>query len=158
MSATSANRRAEFKRRFGIVKYNNKWSVTMAQVGVRHAVAASSWPHWQFLKFTGRRGSESRGIVDMIAIRKDHAEPKRGTKRGDLLQIILIQVKGGKAANPTPEDCRRLRLVARHHAACGILLATWKKGKAAKFFPLRPRLKNGRGNWVAVDDLKTIFG
>jgi hypothetical protein len=45
-------------------------------------------------------GQESRGVVDLIAVRKDHSEPRPGTKRVDALQIILIQVKGGSTAKP----------------------------------------------------------
>ena len=88
----------------------------------------------------------------MIAIRKDHGKPYCGTKRGDCFQIILIQVKGGHAARPTPEDALRLRVVARRHYACGVLLATWKKGSAARFFLLQPK-----GTWLKVTDLKAVF-
>jgi hypothetical protein len=41
------------------------------------------------------------------------ANPVGGIRRGDALQIILIQVKGGAAATPTPEDAKRLRIVAK---------------------------------------------
>jgi hypothetical protein len=99
------------------------------------------------LSFTGPDGHESRGVVDLIAVRKDHGEPIPGTKRGDILQIILIQVKGGSAAKPTSADAVRLRIVARHHGACGILLAAWKKGSAAQFFSLH--LDSRRGGRVA---------
>ena len=44
------------------------------------------------------------GVVDMLAVRKDHGKPISGTKRGDVLQIVLIQVKGGSAAMPTAAD------------------------------------------------------
>jgi hypothetical protein len=30
------------------------------------------------------------GVVDLIAVRKDHGKPLAGTKVGDALQIILI--------------------------------------------------------------------
>jgi hypothetical protein len=40
----------------------------------------------------------------MIAVRKDHGKPRSGLKLGDDLKIILIQVKGGSAARPTPHD------------------------------------------------------
>jgi hypothetical protein len=45
--------------------------------------------------------------VDLLAVRKDHGKPIAETKRGDALQIILIQVKGGSAAMPTTEDGKR---------------------------------------------------
>jgi hypothetical protein len=123
----------------------------------RQAIADKPWPHWHVLSFTGPAGSEARGVVDLIAVRKDHGKPIPGTKRGDALQIILIQVKGGSAAMPTAEDARRLRIVARRHGACGILLATWKKGSAAQFFSLHGNSKI-LGDWRKVDDLQGVFG
>ena len=100
----------------------------MAKVRIRQAVASAPFPRWHLLTFAGPSGSESRGVVDMLAIRKDHSEPPASAKRGDLFQIVLIQVNGGFAANPTLEDGARLRIVAKKHGACGVLLATWKKG------------------------------
>jgi hypothetical protein len=105
----------------------------MAQVRIRQAVAEAPWSHWHLLKFIGAEGGESRGVVDLLAIRKDHKTPVAGTKRGDCFEIILIQVKGGNAARPTTEDAIRLRAVASRHNAREILLATWKKGSTARF-------------------------
>ena len=147
-------RNPEYVRRFEIAAQTAKWAVTMTQVAIRHAIADNPWPHWHLLSFTGPDGRESRGVVDMIAIRKDHSARVPGTKRGDALQIFLIQVKGGGAAKPTKEDAIRLRLVARRHRACGILLATWKKGSAARFYSLHKRLSE----WSEVKDLRTVFG
>lgn len=100
----------------------------MTQWWIRHAVKRAPFPRWHFLKFGGPGGRESRGVVDLIAVRKDHSTPRNGLKRGDALQIILIQVKGGNAAKPTAEDAKRLRMVARRHGACAVLLAAWEKG------------------------------
>ena len=146
----TAKHSGEFKRRFQLAAQTEKWAVTMTKVCIRQAVAAAPFPRWHLLTFAGRDGGESRGVVDMIAIRKDHGDPYPGTKRGDLFQIILIQVKGG--AKPTPEDGKRLKIVARRHGACGILLATWKKGRAARFFVLR------QSRWNDLPDLKAVFG
>ena len=158
MTPISVNRRAEFKRRFKVAAYTEKWAVTMTKVCIRQAVARAPFPRWHLLTFAGPDGGESRGVVDMIAVRKDHGDPPLGTKRGDLFQIILIQVKGGYAVRPTAEDGKRLRIVARRHGACGVLLATWKKGTAARFFSLHQRPQNGSGDWVEVTDLRTVFG
>jgi len=144
----------EYVRRFEIVRHTSRWAVTMAQVAIRRAIEDKPWPHWNIVKFVGKSGRESRGVVDLIAIRKDHSEPIAGTKRGDCLQIILIQVKGGSAAKPTTQDAARLRIVARHHGACGILLATWKKGSKARFFSLHKE----HPEWSEVTDLQNIFG
>jgi hypothetical protein len=153
---TTAKRSAEYKRRFQIVAYTGKWAVTMTKVRIRQAVAHAPFPHWHLLTFSGNGGRESRGVVDMLAIRKDHSTPPSGAKRGDLFQIILIQVKGGYAAMPTAEDGKRLRIVAKKHGACAVLLGTWKKGKAAMFFSLRPSAGVGK-EWTEVTDLDAIF-
>jgi hypothetical protein len=146
----------EYVRRFGIAAKTARWAVIMTKVRIRQAIADNPWPHWHLLSFTGPDGRESRGVIDLIAVRKDHREPIAGTKRGDALQIILIQVKGGRAANPTPEDATRLRIIARRHGACGVLLASWKKGSAAKFFSLHTNSKRVN-EWREVDDLRSLF-
>ena len=146
----SAGRKAADTRR---KTQNAKWAVTMAKVRIRQAVAKAPWPRWQLLTFTGAHGGEARGVVDMIAIRKDHGEPYPGTNRGDTFQIVLIQVKGGHAAWPTDRDLNRLRKVAKRHDAHGILLATWQKGRAAQFFSLSLREKD----WQEVTDLAKFF-
>ena len=130
-------------------------------VRIRQVIADSPWPRWHLLIFTGRSGSESKGVVDMIAVRKDHGDPfLSSTRRGDALQIILIQAKGGSAAMPTKDDAVRLRRVARHHGACCTLLAAWKKGTAAQFYSLDGNSKSG-GGWsekMKLKDLKRVFG
>lgn len=148
----SVKNSTEYRRRFKIAAATGKWAVTMAKVRIRQALAAAPFPRWHLLTFSGPQGRESRGVVDLIAIRKDHGTPRRGTKRGDCLEIILIQVKGGYSAQPTPEDALRLQAVGRHHRADNVLLATWKKGTAAKFFSLRPNRE-----WVRVRDLAAAF-
>ena len=153
MSPTS-KRSVEFKRRFKIVAYTQKWAVTMTKVRIRRAVAHAPFPRWHLLTFVGPGGGESRGVVDIFAIRKDHGNPPTGAKRGDLFQIILIQVKGGSAAKPTAEDGARLRIVSRRYGARKILLATWKKGKAAQFFLYQ---KSGKWKEKTGADLSAIF-
>jgi hypothetical protein len=105
----------------------------MAKVRTRRVASRT---RWQLVTFYGKSGAESVGVVDMLAFRKDHSKPMGAAKRGDALQIILIQVKGGTAARPTPEDATRLLAVAKRHGACDVLLATWKKGTQACFFRL----------------------
>jgi len=156
MTSSAASRSAEFERRFKVAAYTEKWAVTMTKVCIRQAVAKAPFPRWHLLTFAGPDGGESRGVVDMLAIRKDHAPPRIGLKRGDTFQVILIQVKGGYAAKPTAEDGKRLRIVARHHGACAVLLAAWKKGKAARFFSLRSNATE-KDDWAEVTDLKRVF-
>jgi hypothetical protein len=126
-----------------------RWAVTMTKVRIRWVIART---RWQLVTFVGKAGGESVGVVDLLAVRKDHGKPGRGMKRGDALQVILIQVKGGNSAMPTAGDANRLKAVARRHRARHILLASWKRGHAAKFFRL-----NILGSWKRVDDLDAVF-
>ena len=153
----TAIKTADYNERFRSAAHTGKWAVTMAQVRIRQAVAQAPFPHWHILSFVGKGGRESRGIVDLIAIRKDHTLPLDGMKRGDAFQIVLIQVKGGAAARPTAEDGRRLRKVKQLHNAHEVLLASWKKGAAARFYALVPDQANGESDWTEVEDLKTVF-
>ena len=43
------------------------------------------------MTFHGAAKGESVGVLDLLAVRKNHRTPLAGTKRGDLLQILLIQ-------------------------------------------------------------------
>jgi hypothetical protein len=105
---------------------------------------------WQVVSFNGAKGHESKGIVDMIAIRKNHRPPEEGKYRGDLFEIVLIQVKGGKSAFPSPTDVARLEEVRKHHNASKVVLAEWKKGERLCCHVL-PEMT------VAVD-AKEVFG
>jgi hypothetical protein len=130
-------------------------AVTMAKVRIRQVVSRT---RWQLVTFEGKSGAESTGIVDMLAIRKDHNAPVGAMRRGDALQIILVQVKGGSAATPTWDDARRLRAVKKRHGACDVLLATWKKGTEARFFRLRrASALDWTDPWIPVIDLDSVF-
>jgi hypothetical protein len=59
------------------------------------------------VNFTGRAGRESTGVVDLLAIRKDHSIDAV-KHRGDFLEMILIQVKRGGAPRPNGKDIARL--------------------------------------------------
>src|SRR5438034_287923 len=129
-----------------------RWAVTMTKVRIRQVASRT---RWQLVTFYGKSGSESVGVVDLMAIRKDHGERVDSARRGDALQIILIQVKGGNAAKPTLEDAARLRIVAKRHCARHVLLATWKKGTAARFFRLRRA--SARKAWTEITNLDSVF-
>jgi len=131
-----------------------RWAVTMTKVRIRRVLARTQW---QLVTFCGKAGGESVGVVDLLAVRKDHGRPIAGTKRGDGLQIILIQVKGGSAAMPTTEDGKRLGAVAKRLHARHILLASWKKGSAARFFRYNPRATQKAREWAEVSDLDAAF-
>jgi len=128
-----------------------RWAVIMTKVRIRQV---KSRTRWQFVTFYGKSGSESAGIVDMLAIRRDQSAPLGSMSRADALQIILIQVKGGSAASPTWEDAKRLRAVAKRHGACNLLLATWKKGKQVRFCRLRRvSATDWTDPWIPITDL-----
>lgn len=155
----------DYNNRVKLVKATERWAVTMAQVRVRRDAVRAAWPRWQFAIFYGPGGRESGGIVDLIAVRKDHKGNGKlipGLKRGDALEIVLIQVKGGSAAKPTEEDGKRLRVVRRLHRAHHVVLATWKKGKEPDFYLLRPKTNvsatGWKRDWDASVDFRTVFG
>jgi hypothetical protein len=97
---------------------------------------------WQFISFRGDKKGEWRGVVDLLAVRKDTSAPdSTQLKRGDLFEIIFIQVKGGSAALPTRDDRVRLKAVAKYHKAKAVVLFEWQKGKVCRFRKLGPRLE-----------------
>jgi hypothetical protein len=95
---------------------------------------------WQFISFRGKAKGEWRGVVDVLAIRKDTSEPAGHIlKRGDLFDIVVIQIKGGSARQPTHEDCIRLREVAKLYRAQSIVQFQWRKNISSIFYELDRR-------------------
>jgi hypothetical protein len=129
-----------------------RWAVTMVKVRIRQVASRT---RWQLVTFYGKSGAESIGVVDLLAVRKDHGAPAGVMRRGDALQMILIQVKGGTASKPTFEDAARLRAVAKRHCACDVLLATWKKGGMPHFFRLRRAIASDP--WAEITNLDSVF-
>ena len=107
-----------------------KWLVTYScKTGVK----------WRFVEFGGRTGAESYGIVDIVAIRKNHRPSDPNVKRGDLFEIILIQAKGGSAPWPSESDIDRLDATAKFHRAKAVVLASWKLGTKVQLYQLVDR-------------------
>jgi len=134
---TKALSPAEVERRHEIAQkaiHTAKWARTMTKWLVTHS--GKGGVKWRLVEFGGKRGHESKGIVDMIAIRKNHTTTEEAGHLGDLLEIVLIQVKGGSSPFPTALDVERLRLVKEHHRASKVVLAEWKKGSAPKCYVL----------------------
>jgi hypothetical protein len=104
-------------------------------------------------RFRGISGGEWRGVVDVLAIRKDTSRSDhRVFRSGDLFEMVLVQMKGGSVRNPSAADIRRLRAVKRRYGAEAIVLFTWKKGVSSHFFKL------GRGvEWIRAS-AREIFG
>lgn len=126
-----------------------KWARTMTKwlISFNHRTGAK----WNLVDFCGRNGCESRGIVDLIAIRKNHHCKRMGLKRGDLFDIVLIQTKGGSAKRPTKDDVARLIKVAKYHEVRAVVLAEWRRGLTLDLF----RLKGSKWLPVSAND---IFG
>lgn len=115
-------------------QHTAKWARTMTKWLVTYSQRTGA--KWNLVEFGGKTGAESRGIVDIMAIRKDHGNEAPDLKRGDLFEIVLIQTKGGSAPRPTEEDVVRLSKVAEHHRAKAVVLAEWKRGETLELFRL----------------------
>lgn len=77
--------------------------------------------------FRGSLRGELRGVVDVLAIRRDMREPAgKLLKREDLFDVIQIQNKGGCAGAPTTDDC-----------AQKVVLFSWRRGASSQSFELR---------------------
>ena len=137
--------------------HRTKWATTMTKWLVTKANAGTKW---QLVAFVGPNGKESRGIVDVLAVRKNHSTTGDCLKRGDLFEMVLIQIKGGKAAWPTIGDIQRLRAVAKHHRAKCVVLAEWKKGQQPTLYRLKNRIKlesSAKDVWMMIDDVNDVF-
>ncbi len=134
----------EFEKEYGAIEKLIKEKPTdrstapdKAKVTEKIATMITKWrvgkmkikPIWQLVEFKGENDRESTGIIDILAVRKNHAQKsneKLNLSRGDLLEIILIQVKGGTASSPSIDDIERLRILAKYYRAKNILLSEWK--------------------------------
>ena len=117
------------------------------------ALTARVAKRWKFVSFRGTGGGEWRGVVDVLAIRKETARSEHSVlKSGDLFEIVLVQMKGGSARGPSPADILRLRAVKRRYRAEAIVLFAWKRGHSSHF------LKLGNGLEWRRSSAKEIFG
>jgi hypothetical protein len=136
-----------------------KWATTMTKWRIgfetrgRRLTKTGVKParRWQLVGFPGPAGRESAGIVDLMAIRKDHTTNNGKFKRGDLFEIILIQVKGGGARRPNADDIRRLRAVAKRYNARDVILAEWVKASHQRFYRLGKPTSDPKSAWKEVD-------
>lgn len=125
-----------------------RWAETLFK-----ALSARVAKRWQFISFRGAGKGEWRGVVDVLAIRKNTHQPTAADlKRGDLFELVLVQIKGGSAKDPTEEDCLRLAAVAKHYGAKDVVLFSWKKQEQAEF-----RVLSRSGKWKPTSAAE-IFG
>ncbi|MBL8796765.1 MAG: hypothetical protein JNM56_22890, partial [Planctomycetia bacterium] len=132
----------------------HQWSHTMIRWLVSRLKTRT---RWRLVTFTGPNGGDARGIVDILAVRKDHSRDGNGLKRGDLFELILIQAKGGSARRPDPADIRRLRQVGEEYGAKAVLLAEWIKGQAPVFSRLLPTGDDPKTAWQRLDEPLAVF-
>ena len=131
-----------------------RWAIRFSSGGKRSGTRASK--RWQFVTFPGPAGAESRGIVDLVAIRRDH-RPRIGVfEPGDLFEIVLVQIKGGAAAWPSLSALARLKAVGRRYGA-QVVLAAWKKGAEPTFHRLKSVSTERSKAWVEVEAVD-VFG
>ncbi|MEX0803660.1 MAG: hypothetical protein WD688_10145 [Candidatus Binatia bacterium] len=129
-----------------------KWRIGFETRGRRLGKAGVNTARcWQQVGLPGPAGRESAGIVDLIAIRKDHSAVNGNFNRGDLFEIILIQIKGGGARWPNADDICRLRAVAKRYRARDVVLAAWVKGSHQKFYTLNKKGADPKTAWKEVD-------
>lgn len=106
------------------------------------AVSTRVAKRWRFMSFRGKGKGEWRGVVDVLAIRKDTSVPRNSDlKRGDLFEVILVQMKGGTAQAPSIEERRRLREVAKYYRAQAVVLFQWDRGRTTGFYTLTRSLQ-----------------
>jgi len=119
-----------------------RWAKTMTKwlISRNHNGGAK----WHVINFVGSNNAESRGVVDLLAIRKDHQTHNDKIKRGDLFDIIVIQVKGGNAPFPKSKDVVRLKKVSKFHRAKAILLSEWKPRERLQLYTLK------RNKWIEI--------
>jgi hypothetical protein len=125
------------------------WARTMTKVIISRNNKKP--PFWHVINFLGAGKQESGGIIDLLAIRKDHSKIS-GLPKGDGFEIILVQVKGGGARSPTLADVQRMEAVKQRYGAKAVVLSSWKKGAAAEFRVLTNSV------WGDTVDPDSIFG
>jgi hypothetical protein len=84
-------RKLDFDKITAVAIRTAKWATTMTRWRIgfetrgKRLAKASVNParRWQLVGFPGPAGRESAGIVDLIAIRKDHSTRNGAFKRGD---------------------------------------------------------------------------
>lgn len=85
-----------------------RWAETMSR-----ALSSRHPKRWKFISFRDEGGGESRGVVDILAIRKNTCIPDDAAlKAYDLFDIVLVQCKG-ESSGYARLQCTAEHLVAR---------------------------------------------
>ena len=137
-------------------KVNQSKNLAVEATKLQIEISNNSTAKYQFVEFSGPRGGDSNGIVDLLAIKKNRnnkENKKHGLSNADLLDMIQIQVIGGGSGPPSNADKKRMKKVAKYHKFKETLLSRWDPRK--DFFPVFYRLTD-QNTWQIVD-AKTIF-
>ena len=137
------NDKAKWKKASEAAHRTSRWAKTMTKWLITKN--CKNGAKWHVVNFIGSANAESRGVVDLVAIRKDHHSQNFEIKIGDLFDIVLIQVKGGCASFPTSDDIARLKKVAKHHRAKAVVLSIWKPRKSPQLYFLK------RNKWIEAN-------
>ncbi len=92
--------------------HTRKWreaqrkALAMAKNAKTFAKYKLSQKGYRCLSFDTRSGYEYKGVVDLVAVKRD-------TKNPDCLKIVLVQVKGG-GARVTNDELKRLEEAVNH--------------------------------------------
>ena len=123
-----------------------KWAKIMSKWLITYSTKSKK--KWQLVSFEGAKGNESAGIIDIIAIRRDYSNKTNEIKKGDLFEIVLIQVKGGTAQMPKKNDVERMKKVGEYYNAKAIVLFEWKRSKVLNVFKLE------NSEWIKIQEIE----
>ena len=133
-----SKQKSKWKRAQEKSKYIDRWAETMTKHGIGRETKKGN--QWRFVNFRGKKGGESAGIIDLVAIRRRHYKYQRYS---DKLDIILIQVKGSTKSPIYPKlsETRRLRSAAKSCNAKKAVLVRYTYKKSKEFYYLGQRNK-----------------
>ena len=98
----SAGKKAAHTRKWRRAAERAHHSGQHAKTFTKHFLAMNGY---KCLSLDSRKGYEYKGVVDLIAVKRDKENP-------DFLSVVLYQVKGGRA-RVSKQEIERLRQAAR---------------------------------------------
>ena len=128
--------------------YIDKWAETMTKHGISLKTKKSN--PWRFANFRGPKGGESAGAIDLLAVRRKIVKYKT---KSDLLEIILIQVKGSatKPKWPTSDHVKRMKNAKKSCNAKQLVLVRYTYKKEKQYYYLT------KGNEWMESSIEGIF-
>ena len=153
--ASATHVKSSANERFGLSAVKKKAAAAATAAVATNAKRVEGWTEarframtkrvggrWKVVSLRGKSGADSKGVVDLVAVRRNLRLPApHGLAAGDLLDSVIVRLHSADAAKPTPKDVARLRRVARRYAALRIVLHTWTKGVPGELHLLEARAK-----------------